>query len=48
MTESSNLEYCLLHYVPNLLGDKSVSIAAIVFTSSDLENGICTMIYAAD
>jgi hypothetical protein len=48
MAESSNLEYCLLHYVPNLLRDKSVSIAAIVFNSGDLENGICTMIYAAD
>jgi len=48
MTESSNFEYCLLHYVPSLLSDKSVSIAVIVFNSSDLENGICTMICAAD
>ena len=48
MTESSDFEYCLLHYVPNLLRDKSVSIAVIVFDSSDLENGIRTMICAAD
>jgi hypothetical protein len=48
MTASGNVEYCLLHYVPNVLSDKSVSIAAIFITSGDLENGVCTIIYAAD
>jgi hypothetical protein len=48
MTESRNVEYCLLRYVPNVLSDRSVSIAAIVINSSNLENGICTMICAAD
>src|SRR5713226_7521525 len=48
MTESSN-EYCLLHYVPNVLSDKRVSIAAIIFfDSSDPVNGVCVMICAAD
>jgi hypothetical protein len=48
MTESSD-EYCLLYYVPNVLSDKSVSIAAIIFfNSSDPVNGVCTMICAPD
>ena len=47
-TTSTNVEYCLLNYVPNVLSDKSVSIAAIVFPPGDVEAGVCAMIYAAD
>jgi hypothetical protein len=46
MTESSGLEYCFLQYVPNIVRDKSVSIAAIFIDPSDLENGMCAMICA--
>jgi DUF3037 family protein len=46
MSESRNVEYCVLRYVPNVLSDKIASIAAIFIDSSDLENGICTMILA--
>jgi hypothetical protein len=48
MTTSGNLEYCLLQYLPNLLSDKSVSIAALFIESSDLENGFCTLSLAAE
>jgi hypothetical protein len=49
MIASSAVEYCLLHYVPNvLLSDKSVLIAAIFIDSSDPRNEVCAMICAAD
>jgi len=48
MTASTNVEYCLLHYVPNVLSDKSISIAAIFVSSGDLETGACSMVYAPD
>ena len=48
MTTSTSVEYCLLHYVPNVLSDKSVPVAAIVIPSGDLEIGAFAMIYAAD
>jgi len=48
MTASTNVEYCVLHYVPNVLSDKSVSIAAIVVSSGDLETRACSMVYAPD
>jgi len=45
-TTYTSVHYFLLTYVPNILGDKSVSIAAIVFSPRDLEAGVCAMIYA--
>lgn len=48
MTQSKSVDYCLLRYVPNMLSEKSASIAAIFVTSGDLENGICTMVCAPD
>jgi len=48
MTAPSNVEYFFLHYLPNLIGDRSVSIAAVLLDSNDLDNGICTMFFAAD
>jgi len=48
MTKLRNVEYCLLRYVPNVIGDKGVSIAVIVIDSSNLEKGICAMSIATD
>jgi hypothetical protein len=48
MAASSNVEYFFLHYVPNVLSDKHVLIAAIFIDPSDLEDGICTMSFAED
>ncbi|MGD0571145.1 MAG: DUF3037 domain-containing protein [Candidatus Sulfotelmatobacter sp.] len=49
MTASNDIEYCLLHYVPNvLLSEKSVSIAAILINPSDPKHEACAMICAAD
>jgi Protein of unknown function (DUF3037) len=48
MTTSTNVEYFLLRYVPTVLSEKTVSIAAIFIASGGPESGICTMIYAAD
>jgi hypothetical protein len=48
MTTLPSVECWLLYYVPNLLSDKTVSIAAIIIPSGDLETGACGMIYAAD
>src|SRR5580693_2120877 len=48
MTTSPSVEYCRLHYVPNILSDKTVSIAAITLPSGALETEACGMIYAAD
>jgi hypothetical protein len=48
MTTSTSVEYCLLYYVPNVISDEKVSMATIFITSGDLENGVCTIIYAAD
>jgi hypothetical protein len=36
-------EFCFLRYVPNVIGNVGVSIAAIVFDMSDPEAGICNM-----
>jgi hypothetical protein len=48
MTSSSNVEYCFLHYVPNIVGDKSVTLAAIFIDPTDLEKGLCTMSVVAN
>jgi Protein of unknown function (DUF3037) len=48
MTGSTNIEYCLVQYVPNVVRDERISIAAIFIDSSDLENGFCTVSYAKD
>ncbi len=48
MTPPCNVEYCFLHYVPNVGSDKRISIASILIDPTDLENGICTMSFAAD
>jgi Protein of unknown function (DUF3037) len=48
MIESSGVEYCFLQYLPNIVRDKSVSIAAIFIDPNHLENGICTMIVATN
>lgn len=48
MNELSRVEYRLLQYTPNIICDKSVSLAAIFNDSDDLENGICTLIVAPD
>ena|ERR1700680_4962146 len=47
MIASTNREYCLLNYVPNVLSDKSASIAMVIFPG-DPEKGVCAMIYTAD
>jgi hypothetical protein len=47
MSENS-VEYCSLLYVPNMLSDEGVSIAGIFIDPIDIENGICTMAFAAD
>ena len=47
MTASTNREYCLLNYVPNVLSDKSASIAMVIFPAEP-ENGVCVMIYTPD
>jgi hypothetical protein len=38
-----DFEFCLLHYVPDAIGNARLSIAVIVFDMSDPETGICTM-----
>lgn len=48
MTTSTNVEYCLLYYVPNVLSEKRISIAAIVTPPGDVEAGVWALIYAAD
>jgi hypothetical protein len=48
MTASTSVEYCLLKYVPNIISDKSVSIAAIVISPGDSEAGLYRLIYATD
>jgi hypothetical protein len=48
MTESSNIEYCFLRYVPKVDSDMGVDIAVIFIDATDLENGICTVRVAAD
>src|ERR1700722_6919945 len=45
-TTSTSVEYCFLNYVPNVVSNEGVSIAAIVFSPRDLEAGVCAMIYA--
>jgi Protein of unknown function (DUF3037) len=48
MTGSTNIEYCLVQYVPNVVRDERISIAAIFIDSSDLQNGFCTVSFAQD
>ena len=48
MEPSENLEYCFVHYVPNVISGERISIAVVFFDPSDLEDGICTMCFAAD
>jgi Protein of unknown function (DUF3037) len=48
MAGSCNVEYFFLLYVPNVVSGESIAIAAILIDSTDLENGICTMSFAAD
>lgn len=48
MSESCNVEYFLLKYVPNVIEDASILIAAILVDPEDLENGMCTIRVAAD
>jgi hypothetical protein len=48
MNVARNVEYCVLDYVPNIVRDKSVSIAAIFIDACDEEKGTCTMTLAAD
>lgn len=45
-TTSTSVECCFLNYVPNIVSNEGVSIAAIVFSPRDLEAGVCAMIYA--
>lgn len=42
MTASSNLEYCVLRYAPNVIGREGVSIAAIFIDPSDQ---VCATIF---
>ena len=48
MTTSTTVEYCFLHYVPNVAADKSISIAAIFIDPTNLDDGICTVCIAAN
>jgi hypothetical protein len=48
MITSMSVECWLLYYVPHVLSDKTVVIAAIIIPSEDLETGARGMIYAAD
>jgi Protein of unknown function (DUF3037) len=48
MTASGYVEYFFLHYVPHVISDESVSIAAIFVDPTDLEQGTCKMRFAAD
>jgi predicted lipoprotein len=48
VTEYTNIEYCLLSYVPNVLSCEGVSIAAIFIDSTDPEEENCTMRFAED
>lgn len=41
-----SLECCSLLYVPNMLCNKSISVAVIFIDPVDIENGICTMAFA--
>ena len=43
MIEYTNVEYCLLSYVPNIFSCESVSIAAIFIDSTDPEEEYCTV-----
>jgi hypothetical protein len=46
MDESSNVEYCLLRYVPNVTCKEGVSIAAIFIDVSDLDKEVCAITFA--
>jgi hypothetical protein len=46
MDESSNVEYCLLRYVPNVTGKEGVSIAAIFIDVSDVDKEVCAITLA--
>jgi len=48
MTERAHVEYFFLRYVPNVLSDIGVNLAAIFVDSVNPENGICTMAFAPD
>jgi hypothetical protein len=48
MITSTSVQCWLLYYVPNVLSDKTVSIAAIIIPAEDIETGARGMIYAAD
>jgi adenylate cyclase len=48
MISSNNAEFVFLRYVPNMLSDKYVSIAAVVIDFNNLEEGVCTMSVAED
>jgi len=48
MSESRNVEYCFLQYVPNIESSKSVLMAAIFVDSGDSTNEICSMTISAN
>src|ERR1700685_1801955 len=48
MAMSSNLEYCVLRYAPNVIRREGVSIAAIFIDTSDPPNEVCAISFAAD
>jgi Protein of unknown function (DUF3037) len=48
MIRPSRMEYCFLRYVPNVVTDGGVSIAAIFIDPADTERGICEIHFAAD
>ena len=48
MTASCNVEYCILEYVSNVVSSAQIPIAVIFIDSTDMQNGICTMTFAAD
>lgn len=49
MTRATNREYCFLRYVPNVIDNKSISIAAIFIDSDDTKKEeICTVSFTDD
>jgi len=46
MDESSNVEYCLLRYVPNVTAEEGVSIAAIFIDVNDVDKEVCAITVA--
>jgi Protein of unknown function (DUF3037) len=48
MSAPSNVEYFVLRYVPNILSDEGISIAAVFIDPTDLDQGICLMSFASD